>query len=220
MLRAVAKTAKGMRAKLGESLSSIEKFDRHIVSEVTTSSLEAFQAYALGMDLQAHARSREAIPHLRHAIELDPTFAEAFDVLAAAYGTVGDSADFITYLAKAFALTDHASERERLLISGRYYTNVTHELNKAIDAYEVLFRIDPRNPRPHSRLAQVYLARGEYEKELEQVLEAVRLGPRISAYAGGLMNAYTNLDRLKRQRPWWRRRCGRIRSSLAFTLCS
>ncbi len=198
VLKAVATAASGMRAKLGESLSSIQKPDRPSVFEVqvSTPSLEAFKAYTVGIDFQGQGRSREAIPHLQRAIQLDPTFSAAYDLLAAAYMTAGDRAHGSEYLAKAYALIDHASERERLLISGRYYLEVTHELNKAIAAYEVLFRIDPRNPKPHSRLAQVYSAMGDYERALPEFLEAIRLGPRIRTYSSALMSTYINLDRL------------------------
>jgi tetratricopeptide (TPR) repeat protein len=193
VLKAVAKAATGIRAKLGESLSSIEKLERP--REVTTSSLDAFKAYALGSSLQAQARPREAIPHLQRAIELDPNFAEAYDVLSGAYNNSGQRARANDALTKAFALIDHASERERLLISGGYYFRVTRELNKAIDAYQVLARIDPRNPRPHNRLALIYAARGEYEKSLGEAMEALRLAPREVVYFGNLIGAYIDLDR-------------------------
>ena len=196
VLKAVEKTAMGMRAKLGESLSSVQKPDRVAALEVTTHSLEAFKAYAMGMDLQFQGKPWDAIPHLQRAIELDPTFAQAYELLGAAYPGVGDRPRGDEYLAKAFALAGQVSERERLFISGGYYTRVTHELNKSTDAYQVLTRMDPRNPRPHNRLATIYLTRGEYEKALEEELEAFRLAPRFLASALLLMNAYMYLDRL------------------------
>ena len=45
VLRAIAKAATGIRAKLGESPSSIQTLD-HPFGQVTTGSIEAFQAYA------------------------------------------------------------------------------------------------------------------------------------------------------------------------------
>jgi hypothetical protein len=51
VLKAVAKAGTRMRAKLGESLSSVEKLNRPSASEVTTTSLEALKAYQLGYDL-------------------------------------------------------------------------------------------------------------------------------------------------------------------------
>ncbi len=193
VLKAVAKGATGMRAKLGESLSSIEKLNRP--RDVTTPSLEAFKAYALGSDLIGQGMPREAIPHLQRAIELDPNFAEAYDALSTAYNNSGDRALRDECLTKAFALIDHASERERLLISGKYYFRVTRELSKAIDALQVLARIDPRDPWPHNVLFLIHSATGEYEEALREELEAHRLAPRDLNYIGNLVDANVILDR-------------------------
>ncbi len=47
VLKALATAANSMRAKLGESLGSIQKLN-YSFQQATTSSLEAFQAYGLG----------------------------------------------------------------------------------------------------------------------------------------------------------------------------
>jgi tetratricopeptide (TPR) repeat protein len=193
VLEAVAKAATAMRAKLGESLSSIEKLNRP--SDVTTPSLEAFKAYVLGSDLQSQGRSREAIPHLQRAIELDPNFAEAYELLSREYLYTGDRARSNESLTKAFDLIGHASERERLFISATYYERITREIDKAIDAYQVLARIDPRNSRPHNRMFFIYSDTGRYQEALREELEAVRVNPNNLLLIGNLMSAYMNLDR-------------------------
>ena len=195
VLKALSQAAAGIRAELGKSLSYIEKpeWPGHD-GAATTSSLEAFQAYALGIDRMARDQQWEAIPHLERAIELDPRFAEAYEVLSKAYRAVGQPVRGRECLTKAFALIDRVSERERLLISGLYYTYVTGELNKAIDTYQVAVRFDPRNARPHNRLSQIYMARGEYERALAEIQEAIRLG-RAVAYSDSLVRVYIALDR-------------------------
>ena len=70
VLAALAKAAQGIRAKLGESLASIQK-SAPVDFQVTTSSLEAFQAFAAGEKLFFQARFVEAIPILQRATELD-----------------------------------------------------------------------------------------------------------------------------------------------------
>jgi eukaryotic-like serine/threonine-protein kinase len=195
VLKALSRAAAGMRARLGESLSTIEKPEWPGHDGATTGSLEAFQAYALGVDSMARDKQQEAIPHLERAIELDPTFASAYEELGNAYKAVGQPARSRECLTKAFALIDRVSERERFLISGLYYTYVTGELNKAIDTYQVAVRFDPRNARPHNRLSQVYKARGEYERALAEIQEAIRLEPRAVVYSDNLVDAYIALDR-------------------------
>jgi eukaryotic-like serine/threonine-protein kinase len=197
VLKALSQAAAGIRARLGESLGYIEKpawpgHDR----AATTSSLQAFQAYALGVDRMARSQQWEAIPHFERAIELDPKFARAYEVLGVAYNVVGQPARSRERLTKAFALIDRVSERERLLISGLYYTYVTGELNKAIDTYQVAVRFDPRNARPHNRLSHVYMARGQYERALAEIQEAIHLEPRgVVVYSDNLVGVYIALDR-------------------------
>jgi tetratricopeptide (TPR) repeat protein/tRNA A-37 threonylcarbamoyl transferase component Bud32 len=195
VLKAVSKAATGMRAKLGESLNSIQMPDRSLVdASVTTTSLEALKAYRLGFDLIARESLQEAIPQLQRAIELDPDFGSAYYFLSIAYMNL-DPVRQREALSKAFALADHVSERERLLISGDYYQYVTHETSKAIDAFQVAARTYPRDEGAHYRLVPMYSSRGEYEKALEEAQETLRLAPRTGAFVASVMRGYLNLDR-------------------------
>lgn len=196
VLKAVAKAATGMRAKLGESLSSLQRTDRtRTKDEVTTNSLEALKAFQLGFELVGQGSSREAIPHLQRAVELDTNFASAYMFLGIAYNSVGQAARRNEFFTKAFALIDRVSERERLMISGEYYQQVTRELNKAIDAYQVLVRVYPRFADGHHSLGIMYTVRGEYEKALEQHQAEVSSEPRNLVFLYVLAGDYINLDR-------------------------
>jgi tetratricopeptide (TPR) repeat protein len=183
-----------MRANLGESLSSIQKPGRSPDEEVTTTSLEALKAFHLGYDLLSRDSPRQAIPQLQRAIEMDPNFGYAYEMLAVAYNNLGDPARRKEYHLKAFALADRVSERERLYISGGYYL-ITQEMNKAVDAYQVDARSYPRFAPPHNGLFMVYSNRGEYEKALKEEQEASRLAPRNMVFIYNVMAAYRNLDR-------------------------
>jgi tetratricopeptide (TPR) repeat protein len=193
VLKAVAKATTALRAKLGESLSSIQKTERMV--GYTTNSLEALKAFQLGLDLLIHASSRDAIPQLRHATELDPNFATAHMLLGDAYHNTGQSVLMAESLGKAFALIDRVSEGERLMISGEYYRYAAHDLNKAIDALQMLVSSYPRVDVGHHSLGNAYSARGEYEKALEQHQESGRAQPRNLIFQGVLAADYINLDR-------------------------
>ena len=65
-----------LREKLGESLASIQKFDVPL-PRATTPSLDALHAYSLALYEGREVPRLEAIPHLKRALELDPTFAMA-----------------------------------------------------------------------------------------------------------------------------------------------
>lgn len=143
VVKAVAKAATGMRAKLGESLASIQKAAPPRLG-VTTPSLEAYQAFRRGQELTSQGLVRERLPYFQRAVELDPNFAVAHLFLGVAYDTAGQIVARDEAFTKAFSLIDHVSERERLFISGDYYRFVTHEWDKATDALQMLVRSYPR----------------------------------------------------------------------------
>ncbi len=49
------------------------------------------------------------------------------------------------YFTKAFQLREHASEREKLVITANYYQNVTGELDKAAQTYQEEIESYPRD---------------------------------------------------------------------------
>ena len=194
VLQAVDKTATAMRAKLGESLASIEKLTLPL-DQFTTPSLEALQNYAMGHSLGAQGQFLAAIPFYQRSTELDPNFAMAYLGLSLAYSNAGDIAHSNEYQGKAFALIDRVSEFERLFISARYYWRVNGELDKAIDAYRTAMRSYPRSWWAPSELGFLYNSMGEFEKAIDAGREAIRLEPRVEPPYRNLATSYINLDR-------------------------
>ena len=84
VLAALGKAATGIRTKLGESHGLLAQFDTPLV-EATTSSLEALQAYSLGMKAINNADLEAALPFLQHAINLDSNFSMAYAALGTDY---------------------------------------------------------------------------------------------------------------------------------------
>ncbi len=83
VLWALGEAATKLRARLGESLATIQKYDTP--AEATTASLGALQAYSLGLTAIETGDDNRAIPLLKHAIELDPNFAMAYARLGTVY---------------------------------------------------------------------------------------------------------------------------------------
>src|SRR3989442_1412149 len=65
VLHALGEASMKLREKLGESLQTIQKFDAPI-EQATTSSLEAFKAFSLGVEQQLKGKYLAAIPFLKH----------------------------------------------------------------------------------------------------------------------------------------------------------
>ena len=195
VLEAVATAATVMRAKLGESLASIEKLNSPL-DRYTTSSLEALQNYALGYVPQSQGQFLAARPFFERAVELDPNFAMAYMGLSFGYGNAGDIAKRNEYQRKAFALADRVSEFERLLISGRYHEQIAGELDKSIEFYQRLRRTYPRSWHGPGQLELIYNSTGEYEKAVEEGLTAIRNDPRVEPPYRNLATAYIGLNQL------------------------
>ena len=118
VLSAVGTAATAMRARLGESRSSIQKLNRPL-EQATTPSLEALQNYTAGSAEMGQGQFLAAVPLFERAIALDPNFAMAYYYLAVAFNNAGDIGRGAEYTGKAFALIDRVSEYERDSIDGR-----------------------------------------------------------------------------------------------------
>jgi serine/threonine protein kinase/tetratricopeptide (TPR) repeat protein len=173
VLKALDTAASSMRAKLGESLGSVQQFAKPL-EQATTSSLEALQAFSLGQTEHMKLRDDRAIPHLKRAVELDPNFATAYATLGVAYGNLGAGTLNREALRKAFDLRDRASEREKLYISAHYYES-SGELDKAIEIYEQWKQAYPRDNVPDDNLALAYSATGQQDKALANALQALQI---------------------------------------------
>jgi len=184
-----------LRGNLGESLASIQKFDKPL-DQATTSSLEALKAYTLGDELHTRLEDMASIPFYQRAIELDPNFALAHLRLGAVAGNTAQLSLANKEVVKAFELRDRTSEYERLYITAFYYSDVTGQLEKSIQAWELMKQTYPRDETSRIDAAVDYSSLGQYEKVVENCLEAIGLQPEtVNCYLIGA-TAYRNLGRL------------------------
>lgn len=174
ILKALGEAATKLREKLGESLSTVERFDAPL-DQATTPSLEALKALSGGVKTLQEKGSAAAIPFFKHAIELDPNFAAAYQALGISYSNLREPGLATENLQKAYDLRDKVSEREKFRISSSYYLLVTGELEKAIETYELWAQTYPRNSEPFGNLGVDYTYLGQYEKGITASLEDLRL---------------------------------------------
>jgi eukaryotic-like serine/threonine-protein kinase len=195
VLNDLHKVSTRLRGKLGESLASVQKYDKPL-SEATTSSLEALKALTLG-DMKHNASLElEALPNYQRAVELDPNFAMAYARLGAVYSNLGQSARSEEYRQKAFELRDRASEREKLYIMSHYYGDAG-QLDKGIAALELYKQTYPRDPIPYSNLASIYLRLGQFDNALMNARQAVQIEPAGATGYINLAAAYSGLNRME-----------------------
>src|SRR5438094_3929225 len=165
VLKALDSASNRFRRRLGESISTIGRFDKP-VEQVTTPSLEALKAYSLGTRMMDEEGDAEAIPYLKRAVELDPDFAMAYAELSAAYGNVGETILAIANIKKAFELRDRISAREKYRVTELYEIDVTGNIDEANVASKLWAESYPKDDVPHHNLASNYMYLGEYQKAL------------------------------------------------------
>jgi DNA-binding winged helix-turn-helix (wHTH) protein/tetratricopeptide (TPR) repeat protein len=175
VLKALDSAASQVRAKLGESIASLEKYDFPV--DTTTNSLEALQSFSRGVKALRERGEGEAIPFFRQAIRLDPDFALAYATLGRAYEDVGEDNEAATDFAKAFQFPERLSEREKYYVTTMYYETATGEMEQAKETGALWVRTYPRDGIAREKLGTIYGELGENEKAAEEFDEALRLDP-------------------------------------------
>jgi serine/threonine protein kinase/Flp pilus assembly protein TadD len=201
VLPALGDAATKLRSELGESLTTVQKFDVPLI-EATTSSLEALRNFTEGTKVWNTKGDAEAIPYFKRAIELDPKFAGAFVALGTVYENLGRLNLAAEHMTNAYQLRDRASERERLSIVAHYYRGVTDELEKGIPVYLQWQAEYPLDPTPRTNLGTIYGELGQHENALAQYQNAFRVESNGVLIYEDIALENCSLDRLDEASAW------------------
>ncbi len=194
VLSSLGTAASNLRQKLGESLSSIQKYDVSI-EQATTSSLEALKAFAMGNEERSRGRARESLAFYKRAAELDPNFAMAYARIGVFYINQEQLETAKEYIQKSYDLRDRVSERERFYIEEKYNNYIIGDIDKAVETLKTWSRLYPNDFIPHNNLALDYQILGNYEEALKEGLEAVRLSPNNIAARQNVVTSFVGLGR-------------------------
>ena len=176
VLAALGKSAEEIRGKLGESLTSLQKFNTPI-QQATTSSLEALKAYSLAAEARTTKSDEVAIPYLKQAVELDPNFAMAWANLGQAETNINETQLGEEYTRKAYELRDRTNETERLYVDTHYADNVSGDQLKAIELYKTWAEEYPHDFIPRNNLSVAYARIGDWKQCMEWSARAIALVP-------------------------------------------
>ncbi len=181
VVAALGKAGSQLRKRLGESLSSLQKFDAPL-DLATTSSLEALQAYRSGLTLYRAGKRQEAIPFFERAVELDPQFCSAYDLLGRAQHSIGQGQEERASFARAFELKDRRlTQEENFQTTALYYSAITGNPEKAATVLLSYRQIYPRSVDAANLLGINYAMMGKTEEALEEFRWAIAHSPVPSA---------------------------------------
>ena len=162
------------------------------VAEFTTASMEAYNCFLKGRDLCDKNYFEDARQDLQKAIEKDPGFASAYLYMAYVYGGLRFVKQQEETYKKAKALSDKATEKERLYIEAAYANAVEKDPEKRFRILQELTAKYPREKRAHLSLAAYYNGKKRYPEAIGELGKALELDP---DYSGAMeLFAYLYMD--------------------------
>jgi eukaryotic-like serine/threonine-protein kinase len=195
VLNALSQIARKFRTRAGEALATVEKHATPL-EEATTPSLEALKAYSTGWKAQTTKGPAASVPFFKRAVEIDPKFAAAYAFLGRAYGDIGETALSAENTTKAYQLRDRATDAERFFIEATYRQQVTGNLEKAVQTYELWGQTYPREIRAPALLSgAIYPVLGKHEQAIEAAKQSIAMDPDFPFPYVNLATAYQFLDR-------------------------
>jgi serine/threonine protein kinase/tetratricopeptide (TPR) repeat protein len=194
VLSSLGRIIPSLRQKLGESLSSIQKFDTPI-EQATTRSLAALKAYTSGDEQRLRAGDSVSVPLYKMAIDLDPDFAMAYARLGAVYSNLANADLAQEYLAKAFERRERVSESEKFYIVSHYYGDSTRETNKEVETLKLWTQTYPHDWVAFNNLSAEALKLGQFEQAIEAGREALQLNPNNTFPYFSLVTAFFKASR-------------------------
>jgi eukaryotic-like serine/threonine-protein kinase len=187
ILPAIDRLAKEIRAKIGESLKSVQAAAP--LDRVTTPSLEALKRYVQGTRVIAvEGDFARGAALMEEAIALDTGFAMAYRRLGVEYNNRGQTDRAMELLQKAFDHSDRLSDAERYMLLGTYYQmGPKQDVAKSNAAYESLIELQPDYTAGYNNVANSYREQRRWAKAETNYKRVIAIGPAISVYFSNLI---------------------------------
>ena len=168
------------------------------VGQLTTTSPEALKYYRTGIKSYETGDYTESISALETAVALDTEFAMAFRALAVSYTALGYESDARDRLKKAFDRADKLSIHEKLSIQGQYYSRSERNFDQAIEAYNQLLELSPRDFLANRNLGLVYSRLEDWDKAIRHLDANLRNGDQAVQTTFYLADAYRSAGKMKK----------------------
>jgi tetratricopeptide (TPR) repeat protein len=170
----------------GDVATAIDHYRRLVAAYPTPMML-----YNLGLALTHTGQYGEAVPHLEQARRGDPQFVAVYPVLMHTYRRLGRG-DRDNQLAREHAEALALGQAESHLRTARQLAR-EGKPGEAVVELEASIRLNPRNPRAHSELGDVYLQQRRLGDALSRQRAALELDPQLAQAHYGLARVYERL---------------------------
>jgi len=164
---------------------------------------EAKDQVDFGIDVAMRGLWREAIYRWQRAVEIDPTYAEAFNDLAVAYEHEGQLDKARTAYEKALEL--EPEQPSVLNYLGYSWADQRLHLDKALPMIERAVQLRPRDGYIVDSLGWVHFRLGNLEKALGYMEQAAELRPQDPTINDHLGDVYWRAGRRTEARFQWER---------------
>jgi tetratricopeptide (TPR) repeat protein len=151
------------------------------------------RGYLHGRDEYEKFYYDDARKSLEKAVELDPNFAVAYLYLARAYGQLRMSKLRKEAYEKAKALSQKASDKERLYIEAGYATSVENDRDKQFRIYQQMAKKYPKEKQVHHELAFYYDTNRKFDKAIEEYNKALELDPNYGYALNSIAYLYSEM---------------------------
>jgi serine/threonine protein kinase/tetratricopeptide (TPR) repeat protein len=182
--------------KPGEGESGLDRG----LSQITTSSIEAYRYYAEGLAFHERNLSAQAVPLLQKATEIDSDFAMAYAKLAVVNNNLGRMIERDQYARQALARVDRLTTRERYYIEGFYYSLRSETTARGIESYKRGLQLHPEHQASRHNLALIYQLLERYEEGIVESEELLRRGTSNATTYENLVDMLMNVNNAERAR--------------------
>jgi serine/threonine protein kinase/tetratricopeptide (TPR) repeat protein len=182
-----------IKARFGKPSADFGR-DREL-TEITTASPEAYRYYVEAIALHNAQKGHEARPLLQKAIALDPSFAMAISKLGMVESNLGHQKESRELTARAVALKDRLTERERLYIEGNSYCDHPRNFARAALAYEAAARKYDDFSSIHNLANIVYPALERFDEAVSLAETNFKRRDRDAFAIEAMVGAYANVNR-------------------------
>ncbi len=175
------------------------------IAEVTTSSMEAYDLFLKGREYYEKLYNDEAVKYLSKAVELDPDFAVAHYYLARTYNRLREIKAERDAYEKAKALSEKATEKERLYIDAAYARALEQDETKRFRILEQITEEYPDEKMAHHFLAAHHRARGRLYQAIEEYKKVLELDPNFGWAMNELAYMYADVEDFDKATDYLRR---------------